>query len=109
MKYLILFFKFLANVFYSIMKLLPITNKVVFISRNNTKTSIDFLLLEKEINKRDKSTKVVILNHKITNKFKYVFQFIQEMYHLATAKVCIVDSYVIPISILKHKKRGCSK
>ena len=26
------------------------------------------------------------------------------MYHLATAKVCIVDSYVIPISILKHKK-----
>ncbi|HHX93934.1 MAG TPA: hypothetical protein GX690_02425, partial [Tenericutes bacterium] len=61
MKYLILFFKFLANVFYSIMKLLPITNKVVFISRNNTKTSIDFQLLKDEIIRRNKNCKVVIL------------------------------------------------
>ena len=57
MKYLI-FFKFLANVFYSIMKLLPITNKVVFISRNNTKHLL-ILLLEKKLTKEIK-TKVVI-------------------------------------------------
>ena len=26
------------------------------------------------------------------------------MYHLATSKVCLVDTYIIPVSILKHKK-----
>ena len=103
MKYLILFFKFLANVFYSIMKLLPITNKVVFISRNNTKTSIDFQLLKDEIIRRNKNCKVVILNHKIRSKLNCVFQIIQEMYHLATSRACIVDTYIIPVSILKHR------
>jgi CDP-ribitol ribitolphosphotransferase len=26
------------------------------------------------------------------------------MYHLATSKVCLADTYIIPISVLKHKK-----
>jgi CDP-ribitol ribitolphosphotransferase len=26
------------------------------------------------------------------------------MYHIATSKACVIDSYIIPISVLKHKK-----
>ena len=25
------------------------------------------------------------------------------MYHLATSRACIVDTYIIPVSILKHR------
>ena len=96
--------KILANAIYFIFKLLPIKNKVVFISRFNDKKSIDFLLLEEKIKEIYPQTKIVILNHKMKHKITYIFYVLKEMYHLATSKGCIIDSYIIPVSILKHKK-----
>jgi CDP-ribitol ribitolphosphotransferase / teichoic acid ribitol-phosphate polymerase len=104
MKCIFLILKFMARLVYFFLKLLPTQNKVTMISRKNVKTSIDFKLLSAEIIRNDSSVKIVVLNHKIKNKFSHVFEIIMEMYHLATSRVCIVDSYVISISILNHKE-----
>ena len=40
----------------------------------------------------------------LSNQIKYFFQMIKQMYHIATSKVVIVDSYCIVVSVLKHKK-----
>lgn len=98
-------FKLLSRILYLGLKLLPVQNKVVFISRKTRYTSIDFRLLADEIAKRYPETKVVILNHRMKSEVIHGFEIIQEMYHLATSKACVVDSYVIPVSILTHKKQ----
>jgi ATP-dependent DNA ligase len=48
---------------------------------------------------------VVILNHKPKDKAYLILQVLNEMFHLATSKYCIIDSYVIPVSILKHRNK----
>lgn len=105
MKFIMLIAKIFVRLIYSFLKVLPTKNKVVMMSRRNSKISIDFELLRKEIINFDKKTKVIMLNHKFNNILLFIPQLILEMYHLATSKACITDSYMITISILKHKKQ----
>lgn len=93
-----------AFLIYSLFKLLPTSHKVVLISRLQNHSSIDFLQIQKEAAKLNPSLKVVTLNHKMDSKLRHVFSILREMYHLATAEACIVESYVISVSILKHRK-----
>lgn len=103
----------ILNIIYFFIKLLPTQNKITMISRQSNKPSYDFLLLEKEILNKNKNTKVVILCKELKNGYKstikdkimYIFHMFKQMYHIATSKVVILDSYCIVISILKHKKR----
>lgn len=90
---------------YFFLKLLPTNkSKIVFISRQSNNISIDFKMIAEKLNKY----KVVIISKKIDtgiiNYLKYYFNLYKQMYHLATSKVCIIDSYCIPVCILKHKK-----
>ena len=94
----------MARIPYFFLKLLPARNKVVLISRQNSQTSIDFQLLEKEIKRQYPETKVVILNHFMSSKLAHIRDILIEEYHLATSRACIIDSYVIAVSILRHKK-----
>ncbi len=95
------------NIIYFFIKLLPIRNKIVFISRqSNTKTE-DMLLIEEELKKQDKDVKIVFLCKKLeggTKAIGYVFHMFRQMYHLATSRVVVLDSYCIVASILKKKK-----
>lgn len=101
-----------ANFIYTFFKLLPTKNKVTMISRQSDNKTLDFELLEREFHKSISEIKVCILcrkldggaNASILNKIKYIFHCIKQMYHIATSKVVILDSYCILISILKHKK-----
>ena len=100
-------FKINLKVVYFFLKFLPTKkNKVLFISRQSNKPSIDFLILEKELRKL--KFKTILITKKIEKGFinylKYYFNLYKQMYHLATSKVCIIDSYCIPVCILKHKK-----
>lgn len=104
MKNFLLFSKVIARFIYFFLKLLPTQNKVVLISRFNKTTSIDFKLIEEEIKQVSPNTSIKILNHKLRNKFLLICDVLIEMYHLATSKAAIIDSYVIPVSILNHKK-----
>lgn len=92
---------------YFFLKLLPTDkSKIVFISRQSNNVSIDFKMIAEKL--VEKKYKVVIISKKIDsgmiNYLKYYFNLYKQMYHIATSKVCIIDSYCIPVCILKHKK-----
>ena len=103
--------KIFLNIIYFFMKLFPTKDKIVMISRQSNVPSDDFKLIEKEI-KSYKKYEVVILCKKLVGKaeastselLKYSFHMLRQMYHLATSKMAILDSYCISVSILKHKK-----
>lgn len=112
MKYLILkIFVILMNFIYLFFKIFPTKNKIVMISRQSNSITLDFKLLKNKI-KAEKKYDVIILCKKLEGKenaslssmLKYFFHMFVQMYHLATSKVVILDSYCILISILKHKK-----
>lgn len=100
------------NFIYLFIKLVPTKNKVVMISRQSDTKTLDFSLLEEKLTKMDKNIKIKILCKKLKNgysstminKIKYVFHMFVQMYHIATSKVVVLDSYCIVVSILKHKK-----
>lgn len=100
--------KVFLNVIYFFVKMCPTKNKVVMLSRQSNKKSVDFELIEKEILNRADNVEVKILckilKKDIKERINYCFYILKCMYHIATSKVCILDGYSIPISLLSHKK-----
>lgn len=100
--------KWLLSTIYFFIKICPTKNKVVMLSRQSNKPSIDFDLIKKEILKRTNNVEIKILckvlKKDVKERIKYCFYILKCMYHIATSKVCILDGYSIPISILNHKK-----
>ncbi|MBR2877355.1 MAG: CDP-glycerol glycerophosphotransferase family protein [Clostridia bacterium] len=80
------------------------------ISRQSNEVNDDFKLLGKEL--ENSGMKVVYLcrtldggvNSTLFTKVMYGFHMFTQMYHLATSKVCVLDTYCLVVSILKHKK-----
>ncbi len=103
MKLLINIFFLHLKLVYFFLKLLPTKNKVVFLSRQSNKCSIDFEYIINEL-KKDDSIEICILCKKMDSYISYYFHFYKQMYNIATAKVCIIDSYIPMISVLNHKK-----
>lgn len=98
-----------VNIIYFFVKFLPTNKKkITFISRQNNNVSIDFKMTEKELKAQKPEIKTVILCKTLEegffNKIKYCLHMLRQMYHIATSKVVILDSYCILICILKHKK-----
>ena len=109
MYFLIFIFKLNLKFVYFFLKWIPIKkNKIVFISRQSNKPSIDFIMLQNKLRESNSNYQIVMLTKKIEHGFlnylRYYFHLYTQMYHLATSHVCIVDSYCIPVCILKHKK-----
>ena len=100
--------KVILNVIYFFMKLLPTKHKVVMLSRQTNNENLDFKLLEKELRKKDKNIEIKILCKQIKDnllgKIRYCFYILKCMANLANSKICIIDGYSIPVSLLKHKK-----
>lgn len=100
--------KWFLNTIYFFVKMCPTKNKVVMLSRQSNKKSVDFELIEEEILNRTDNVEVEILckvlKKDIKERINYCFYILKCMYHIATSKVCILDGYSIPISILNHKK-----
>lgn len=107
---LIFLFKINLKLVYFFIKLFPIkTNKIVFISRQANTPSIDFIILKNKLMQSNPNYEIIMLTKKIEKGFKnyinYYFHVYIQMYHLATSHICIIDSYCIPVCILKHKKK----
>ena len=100
--------KFVLNLIYMLFKLFPVKNKIVFLSRQHDKSNIDFELLKNQILQEHQDYEVVILTKMIheglLSKISYILHMFVQMYHLATSKVAILDTYCITVSILHHKK-----
>ena len=98
------------NILYFFIKLFPTQNKVTFISRQGNSNSLDFSLVQEKLKKMDKNVKIVALNKRfrdtdsVFKKIKYCFHILVQMYHIATSKVVVLETYCLPISMLKHKK-----
>ena len=101
--------KLLANIIYFFIKLFPIKEQIVMISRQSNNITLDFKLIKDRMNEKYNNIKLVVLCKKldngIRNKVLYCIHMLKIMYYLATSKICILDSYCIPVSILKHKKK----
>lgn len=105
----IFLFKIILKFIYCIFKLFTIPqNKVLFCSRQSNEVSLDFMLIQDELRRRDMSMQYICICRNIGNGigdyFKFMVAMVKSMYHLATAKVCVLDSYWPPVSLLKHRK-----
>ena len=94
---------------YFFMKLLiPVRDKAVFLSRQSDTPSENFLLLRDELQRVSPSTKCEFycrLGLKSEMGLSYALLMLRQMAALAGAKLCITESYCIPVSILHHKKQ----
>lgn len=100
--------KVFLNIIYLFIKIIPTQEKIVMLSRQSNKPSIDFELIKEEILRRNDKIEIImlcrVLRQDFKERIKYCFYILKCMYHIATSKVCIIDGYSIPISLLKHKK-----
>lgn len=114
-KIIVSFGRIFLNLIYGFLKLMPTKNQIVFISMQSDYPSLDFDLLKDEINNKEPDIKLVFLCKKMesalkrkTDYIKYVLKMVgyvfKAMYYLATSKVCVAESYCVPVSFLKHKK-----
>ena len=82
-------------------------NKITMLSRQSNSIPVSYQLIEKSLRERNSEINIVILAKKLEgnllNKIGYCFHILQQMYHIATSKIIIVDGYCIPVSVLTHK------
>ena len=112
MKFIIKAGTHILQFLYQSMKVFPVRNKVTMISRQSNKPSIDFQLLKEEIEKREDNIEVIILCKTLEGgeeasffqKLEYGLHMIVQMYHMATSKVIVLDTYCIVASLLHHRK-----
>lgn len=99
--------KFLMRIVYPVLKLFPTQHKIVFLSRQLNKPPKDFTMLESEILTRDPSTKIIMICGRIESTpagfVRFIWKICCAMYHVATARVAILDTYSPIISLLHHK------
>ena len=104
----ILIAKICFKILYFFLKLLPTKdNKVMFCSRQSNTVPMDFVLIQEELAKRNEDIEIVCICNRLGKGLgeyiRFAKDFLRSMYHLATSRVCILDSYWPPVSLLNHK------
>ena len=106
--FLFTLFRLVLNAVYLPLKFFPQKDKITFLSRQGDEPGVDFLMLTEEMKHSYPQYVTVVLCRKlgngIFNKIAYGFHILRQMYHIATAKVAVLDSYCIAVSLLNHKK-----
>ncbi len=88
---------------YAVLKLLPTQRKVVLMTRDLRQIRVDFALLKDSIRRNHPDYEIKVIKHKKLS-MGYLFAAVREMYHLATCRGILVDGYIIPVSVLNHRK-----
>lgn len=87
--------KVFLNIIYFFIKIIPTRKKIVMLSRQSNKPSIDFELIKDEILKRNDKIEIVmlckVLKQDFKERIKYCFYILKCMYHIATSKICVLD------------------
>lgn len=100
----------LLRVVYAFLKIaLPTDPKrITFLSRQGNTPSLDFTTLKAQLLERDPRVHIVMLTRRMKKglwgKVRYFFHIFAQMAALAKSSVCVADSYIIPVSVLRHKK-----
>ena len=97
---------FILQLIYYVCRIFKRGKKIVMLSRQTDSVPLDMKLLKSKLNELYPDYKVVVLAKRIGDgalqKIMYCFHVIRQIFHIATADAAILDSYCIPISILKH-------
>jgi len=106
--FLITIATWVARAIYAVLKgVLRQRHKVVFLSRQSDAPSRDFALLADALRAREPGVEIVMRCRMVgptpADRVVSVFFMLGQMYHLATAQACVVDGYVIPVSLLDHR------
>jgi len=93
---------------YTVFKLLPQNgHKVVFLSRQSDTVPPDFAMLASRLTAQDPQTRIVFRCRRFGStprwQAAYILQILGDAWHLATARVAVLDSYSIAVSVLKHR------
>ena len=103
-------FKLVLKIVYGLFKIFPTDdNKVLFCSRQSNNVPLDFQLLQNELKQRNSNAKIITICRNIgsgvPDYIKFGLALLKSMFHLATARVCVIDSYWPAVSLLKHKDK----
>mgnify|MGYP004627300661 CR=1 FL=1 len=86
----------LLKIIYMPIKLFKKQNKVVYISRESNKETLDFKLIRQKMEEIYPNVKNVVLTKKIEpgliNKIKYAIHMISQMYHLVKIMMCPIQT-----------------
>lgn len=92
-------------VLYSVFKCFSVNpHKVVFLSRQSDSISLDFSRLMEELDARPEHPGIAVICCTLDHPVRYGWATIRSLYHLATSKVCVLDTYWPAVSLLHHKK-----
>lgn len=100
---------FILKIVYRISALLPIQHqKVVFATYRSEQLKDNFFYVHQELEKKRPDSRFVFLlkrfpQNKIGQVF-YVFHLMKATYHLATARMFIIDDYYYPVYVSKLRK-----
>ena len=98
----------LLRTIYVPFKMLKVKNKITYIRRQSNKESLDFRKIREELEAKYPEYQNVVLTKKIEqgiiNKIGYCIETLKQMYHIATSKVVVLDTYCITACTLKHKR-----
>lgn len=101
--------KLMASVFRlvaSLLHLLPLKQRVVFMSRQSSKLSLDFKLLVDELQRGhpDVEVKTCLSEPELAGKLAFIGGTLRQLVAASTAKVVVVDGYVPAVCIPKKRK-----
>ena len=93
---------------YALMKLLPVKNRACFFSRQASKPSLDFTLLQRQLGYIAPQMEIVTICHRFQDRRDGLVRFaadqLRSMYLLATSRVCVLDGYWPAVSLLRHRR-----
>lgn len=90
---------------YAPMKIQKTRNRIVILSRQSDKMSMDIRMIVDEINRNHPDVECVTLCKLLEDKnpIEYGLHMLEQMKYMASSKVVLLDGYCIAASILKHK------
>ena len=93
------------NAVYGIMKLAPVKNRIVFLSRQSNKPSYDIKALEAWFQEQGFETVVLCreMGHGLAAYAGYMLHMLKQMRCMATSKMVILDTYCIAACLLRHR------
>lgn len=97
----------LMNLVYLIIKIfVPVTEKITLLSRQSDTPSLDFQLLNEELNQRGVKTVMLCrkLDKTLLGMVRYCFHMLRQMWNIGGSRGLVLDGYSIAASMLKHKK-----
>lgn len=86
---------------------LSLREKVTIISRQSDEATLDIKLLSDCLIEHGVETVVLAktLKKSFVGVITYCAQMMQQMYHIATSKIIVIDGYCVPVSVLPKKKQ----